>query len=262
MLRRFLGILGLLVTGLMAVLPAGAETIAPADFPRVIARDVANLFTTHENLVIAAAGAAATWAGTSVEDRIVDSRFNSEFREETTLDHVFEAGYYLGGPLQIGGAVATYGFGLTGHPEAQALGADLIRAQFISGGITLGLKEAVGRERPDHSSSTSFPSGHASSAFATATVIHRRYGPRAGLASYLLAGYVAVSRLNESQHYLSDIIAGAALGIMVGRTVTRDHDDGRLGIHPTVSPRGVGIRFVYRPDARAPSPVAYSAAVR
>ena len=253
--RRGITAIAVLLATLVSVVPAVAEEIQPRDLPRTLLEDVKSLVMRRENYVIGAIGAGATWAGTALDDRIVESDFNSEFDEETALDHAFEPGYYLGGgAVQIGGAFATYGLGLMwDKPEAQALGADLVRAQLISGAITVGLKKAVGRQRPDESSNTSFPSGHASGSFATATVLHRRYGTRAGLLAYLLATYVSASRLNESQHFLSDVLAGAALGIVVGRTVTRDHDPGGLGVYPMVSPGGFGFRFVFRPVARAPS---------
>ncbi len=261
---RVLRLAGILAFGLLCHLPAAADGLAPRELPRTIARDFRNLVTTKENLLFAAAGAGAAWAGSSQDDRIVESRFNSEVREETTLDHIFEPGYHVGGgAVQIGGACATYGLGMLMHnTEAQALGADLVRAQFVSGCITLGLKKAVGRTRPDRSSDASFPSGHTSGTFATATVLYRRYGPRTGIPAFLLAGYVGGSRLNESQHYLSDVIAGAALGFIVGHTISRDHEQGRLGVYPTLSPHGAGVRFVFRPVARAPSSVAQLAILR
>ncbi len=261
--HRGLRMIGLLAATLLLPLTASADALSPRELPRAIAHDFKSLVTTRQNLAFALAGAGAAWAGSTADDRIVESRFNSEVREETTLDHVFEAGDHLGGVTQIAGACATYGLGLLSHqPEVQALGSDLVRAQFVNGVLTVGLKKAVGRERPDHSNRASFPSGHASGTFATATVLHRRYGPRTGIPAFLLAGYVAGSRLNESQHFLSDVLAGAALGIIVGHTITRDHEDGRLGIYPTVSPHGAGIRFVYRPIARAPSSGAHVAMLR
>ena len=244
-------------------LTVSADALSPRELPRAIAHDFKSLVTTKQNLAFALAGAGATWAGSAADDRIVESRFNSEVREETTLDHVFEAGDPLGGVTQVAGACATYGLGMwSRNPEVQSLGSDLVRAQFVSGLITVAAKKAVGRERPDHSNRASFPSGHSSGTFATATVLHRRYGPRAGIPAYLLAGYVAGSRLNESQHYLSDVLAGAALGFIVGHTITREHEDGRLAIYPMISPHGAGIRFVFRPVARAPSSAAHDAMLR
>ena len=53
------------------------------------------------------------------------------------------------------------------------------------------LKYTVRRERPDGSNNKSFPSGHAASAFATATVLQRHYGWKVGAPAYALGSYVA-----------------------------------------------------------------------
>jgi membrane-associated phospholipid phosphatase len=63
--------------------------------------------------------------------------------------------------------------------------------------------------RPDQS----FPSGHVSLAFATAAVMAIYY-PRGRLFFFTIAGLVAVERILESAHYLSDVVAGSGLGIM------------------------------------------------
>ncbi|HWE50040.1 MAG TPA: phosphatase PAP2 family protein [Bryobacteraceae bacterium] len=65
----------------------------------------------------------------------------------------------------------------------------------------------------------SFPSGHAISAFAVATVISRRYGNHRWVpwVAYGLAGAVGFSRVSSSAHFASDAFLGAALGYSVGR---------------------------------------------
>jgi hypothetical protein len=70
---------------------------------------------------------------------------------------------------------------------------------------------------------------------------------------------VAMSRLHENRHYLSDVIFGAGVGYMVGHTVTR-HGKGNFtefATYPVAVPRGVGIAFVRttpspKPKAAAP----------
>ncbi len=83
------------------------------------------------------------------------------------------------------------------------------------------LKFAVGRERPDHSNHQSFPSGHSAVTFAAATVIERHLGWKRAALGYLIAGYVASSRLHDNVHYVSDVAFGAAVGTIAGRTVTQ-----------------------------------------
>lgn len=75
------------------------------------------------------------------------------------------------------------------------------------------LKVAVGRERPNQASRTSFPSGHTSAAFSVAEVIRTLYGPRASRSFYLAAIITGISRIHDNKHYPSDVIAAAGLGI-------------------------------------------------
>lgn len=72
------------------------------------------------------------------------------------------------------------------------------------------------RQRPNGQNSLSFPSGHASSAFATATSLAYSYGYKAGLPAYLAASLISFARVNQNIHYLSDTVAGAAIGIFWG----------------------------------------------
>ncbi len=145
------------------------------------------------------------------------------------VDRAFEAGEPLGSAaVQVGGAFATYGLGkLFSSPGLEDVGRDLVRAQIVTQTLTQAMKLAVGRERPDGSNTKSFPSGHASGSFATATVLQRRYGWKVGAPAYAVAAYIAGSRTSEAKHYLSDVVFGAAVGIMVGRTVTIDFADSR-----------------------------------
>jgi undecaprenyl-diphosphatase len=92
--------------------------------------------------------------------------------------------------------------------------------------VTSALKLTIGRPRPDvprlvalpHDSS--FPSGHAASSFACATVLAAAV-PRARVALYVLAALVGWSRLYVGVHYPSDVIAGALLGVALGLLVLR-----------------------------------------
>jgi membrane-associated phospholipid phosphatase len=124
------------------------------------------------------------------------------------------------------------------------LGADLVRAQFVSQGVTQAIKLSVGRTRPD-GTSMSFPSGHSASAFATATVLQRHLGWKAGIPAYGVAAYVAASRIQAQRHYLSDVAFGAAIGIVAGRTVTIGHGNARFSVAPAAAPGGAGVNFTW-----------------
>lgn len=71
---------------------------------------------------------------------------------------------------------------------------------------------------------TSFPSGHSMSAFglySVLAVLLCRINPRLGLPLALCAILTALSRIFLVQHFLSDILGGAALGLLVGELARR-----------------------------------------
>jgi PAP2 superfamily len=157
----------------------------------------------------------------------------------------FDAGERIGGArAQMAGAFATYAIGrVTGHRQVASVGGDLIRAQVIAQVMTAGIKLAAQRHRPD-GGEFSFPSGHSSVTFATATVVQRHFGWKAGIPAYALASYVAASRVQVKRHFFSDVAFGAAVGIVAGRTVTVGRGRARFAVSPTVSPNQAGVSLV------------------
>ncbi len=145
---------------------------------------------------------------------------------------------------QVGAAFGTYAIGrATGNSRIAITGSHLIRAQIASQVVVQGLKLAAGRSRPDASNHFSFPSGHTASAFATATVIQRDFGWKFGIPAYAVGAYVAASRMGSNKHFLSDVIAGAAIGITAGRSVTIGSGRARfdLGVAPAAG--GAAVTF-------------------
>ena len=124
-------------------------------------------------------------------------------------------------------------------PRFRAMSYDMLDAFVVNATYTLVLKAAVRRERPNEQDNKAFPSGHTSNAFALAAVAERHYGWKAGVPAYLLASAVGVSRLQRKKHHLSDVVAGAALGYIVGRTVVRMNGaplEGHRGATISVTP--------------------------
>ncbi len=78
------------------------------------------------------------------------------------------------------------------------------------------LKYTVGETRPAGDEDVSFPSGHATAAFAFATVVATEHGLPWAIPSYALASFIAYSRLNDNRHYTHDVIAGATIGTAFG----------------------------------------------
>ncbi len=141
--------------------------------------------------------------------------------------------FFLAGRLAPQGSfrAATYDF-------AEALAVDAV--------WTGALKYTLHRQRPDGSDFYSLPSGHTSTMFSLATVAEQHFGWKAGVPAYLLASAVGLSRIESNKHYLSDVLAGATLGVVVGRTVTRVDGGARarhrsISVGPATHARGGGV---------------------
>ncbi len=117
------------------------------------------------------------------------------------------------------------------------------RAHFeaiIYNGISVAaLKGAFERERPN-GGNHSMPSGHVSTAFASATSLSYSYGTTWAIPAYSVATLVALQRIIHDAHWVSDTIAGAAIGFFWGRA-TYKHE---LNILPVIDTKKVG--FIWK----------------
>jgi membrane-associated phospholipid phosphatase len=199
--------------------------------------DFKHTFTDKEPLLWLAGGLAAAGALHPLDDNVTE-----HFAGDSS-HNFFKPGKVIGyGAVQIGTAIGTWAYGrmTSKHGRAAHVGLDLLRAQIVTQTVTYGLKYTVRRDRPDGTSGYSFPSGHASTTFATASVLERHFGWKAGIPTYMIATYVATSRLYENRHFLTDVVFGAALGMAAGRSVTR-HGRDSFTLVPMVAPGLVGI---------------------
>jgi membrane-associated phospholipid phosphatase len=151
-----------------------------------------------------------------------DTRTQTYFANHP-MNGLGSAGAVSGGAaLAAGGSLALLGLSQSvGGSRFRAAAYDTSQAVLVSSLYTFALKSTTHRVRPDGSDNLSFPSGHTSNAFAIATVWSKHYGARAAAPAYLLAGLVGVSRMGIQRHHLSDVVAGAALGYLVGSSVVR-----------------------------------------
>jgi membrane-associated phospholipid phosphatase len=188
-----------------------------------------------QNLYIATAG-----GGLALVAHPFDQSFNAAVLSHyDAVNAFFAPGKYLGGtPVQVAFSLGTYAVGrLHDQPKVAHLGMDLLQAQILTELLVEPIKFATHRERPDHSDYQSFPSGHSAITFATATVIERHLGWRKSIAGYVIASYVAMSRIHDNKHYLSDVVFGAAVGSIAGRTVVH-HKADYWAFTPTLVPGG------------------------
>jgi len=117
-------------------------------------------------------------------------------------------------------------------------------AFMAAGLVEFAIKHLVGRARPDSVLDVdSFPSGHATSVFAVATVFAAFY-PRLRWPLYALAAAVAAGRVYLQRHYVSDVLAGAIIGIVIASLLlARRHALARwtaLPLSPSALPHTTG----------------------
>ena len=95
-------------------------------------------------------------------------------------------------------------------------------SNLLAGGVTHGVKMAVGRERPYQSGVRSFPSGHTQTAFAAAEFLHQEYKDQSiwiSIGGYGAATFVGIARVYNNKHWVSDVVAGAGIGILSTKAV-------------------------------------------
>ena len=145
--------------------------------------------------------------------------------------------YGVGALAGVGGAF--YFWGQLTHDEHRSeTGLLAGEAALDSFGLTYGLKNAFGRERPVvnryHGNfwqgGDSFPSEHAAAAWSIASVIAHEYpGPLTAFLAYGMATAVSASRVTAKQHFPSDVLIGSAIGWFVGQHVYRAHHNPEIG---------------------------------
>ncbi|MDO8679302.1 MAG: phosphatase PAP2 family protein [Acidobacteriota bacterium] len=212
------------------------------NFFKMVAGDFKNFFNSDTAKVMGyfsiAAAAAAPWDRKGV---------NNGFNIPTT---VFQGGNLAGSfPFQLGAGVAAYGVGRSfGNARTATVGRDIMRAQILSQVLVQGMKVTIRRERPDKSNSLSFPSGHAASAFATAGVLHKHYGWKAGVPAYAFGSYVALARMSWNRHHATDVVMGAGFGLASARTVTMRMGGKKfsVGVQPQVGGASVHFTRIYK----------------
>jgi hypothetical protein len=190
---------------------------------------------------VGAAGAAAVHPA--------DNRVNEELTDASWAHPAFRPGAVLGQSYTLlGASMAVYVIGrVKGENKISHTGMDMLRSLAISEAMVQTLKYTVRRERPDGSGANGFPSGHAADTFAIATALERHFGWRYAVPAYAFASYIAASRLHDNVHYASDVVFGAAVGVIAGRTVTRH---GREAFSIALAPVPGGAAIVYTRQTR------------
>ena len=95
-------------------------------------------------------------------------------------------------------------------------------SNLLANGIVSNTKSFTARERPDHSNYRSFPSGHTTTAFVAAEFLHQEYKNQSvwiSVGGYGTAAFVGIARVYNNKHWVSDVVAGAGVGILSTKLV-------------------------------------------
>ena len=200
-------------------------------FIRDVGLDYKNFFSV-ENAELLTLGGAAAGAVHPVDKSV------ASWVQENHPDTLPGGAEYGSQFLHIPVALAWWGIAAAFHSDKNAdAGRDLLRAQLSVVSWTYAIKYAADRTRPN-GDPRGFPSGHASTSFATAMVLQEHYGWKLGLPAILAAIYTAGSRIPANEHWSSDVVFGSALGMASGRTVTLHLRSTRVSLAPRAIPGG------------------------
>jgi membrane-associated phospholipid phosphatase len=244
------------VLALLVVAPLGAQGIAaPSVVPGVpdtstppaSHQATGPLFTTTHAWI--AGGTVLGAATLMLVDRTITDEVarDAGMRDNRFLRHLAADFDFLGDPGTAIISVGLYGVGRLAHRERVAeLGLRGAEALVLSAAATEAIKGIAGRARPylndsdpdnfalgrgfTHGGYSSFPSGHATAAFAVATVVaaegSRWWPDRTWIIAPLVYGgatLVAWARVYGEKHWASDVLAGAGIGTLSGLLVVRYH---------------------------------------
>lgn len=138
-----------------------------------------------------------------------------------------------------GAAGGMYAIGqITGNKHVRETGWLGLEAIAHTQLVVFGMKQITNRRRPvlDKSGAgfwnggDSFPSGHAATSFALATVVAYEYRHQIAvpITAYTVATLVSASRVSGRRHWLSDIFVGGSTGFLIGRYIYKRHHDPNL----------------------------------
>lgn len=185
---------------------------------------------------------------------------NKEVKEEVWMEHPHST-TRIDDYLRFAPAVAVYGLnalGIKGKNNLRDRSMIFLMSNVFVGSSVFGVKKLSHELRPDGSDYYSFPSGHTAAAFASAEFLRQEYkdvSPWYGIAGYAAAGATGVLRMYNNKHWVSDVVAGAGVGIAstklaywiypaIKRKLFKDKPVNAM-VMPYYQHKGAGIAMIY-----------------
>lgn len=160
------------------------------------------------------------------------------------------AGNIGGSPVVAAVAAASlFAAPFTKNEKFRSFAFDLSEGYVLNFTMVTILKNTVRRTRPNLRDKVSFPSGHAADSFLLATVLNHYYGKKIGIPAYLLAAFVAYSRIENAKHFPSDVVFGATVGYIAGSTAIagrRHRTEKKVAFLPLFGGNSAGLDITWR----------------
>lgn len=201
--------------------------------------------------MIAIGVAGLEWKGLKkVNHKVTDALWNDGDHGKIRIDEV----------TQVLPIAANYGLNLCGVKGLHSY-ADLTiitgTASLLLAAVVYPTKDFVTSGRPDGTKFNSFPSGHSAWAFMGAEIMRREFShisPWIGVSGYVVATGTAFLRLYNGAHWLTDVVAGAGIGILcaeaaywlypaISRHLFPKQYDSNIFLSPTIGRTSVGVAF-------------------
>jgi membrane-associated phospholipid phosphatase len=152
--------------------------------------------------------------------------------------------------VYFGGAVISH---YAGSPLGKYRAWLMLEATGYAAAVTTVLKYTIREPRPyDASVRNSFPSGHATTAFAFAGIVAAEHGWYWGAPAMAMATFVSYSRINDNQHRVHDLVAGATIGLSCAYGIYYAHKPERekavsgVMLLPTAVPGGAELAALWQ----------------
>lgn len=188
-------------------------------------------------------------------------QWNAQVKEQIWEDNPHSP-FHLDNYLMFAPSVGVFALDAFGVPAKHSLKDRtivLLMATVIANGTTFMIKNWSHEQRPSGSDYLSFPSGHTTEAFVGAEMMRIEYkdvSPWYGVAGYAMATATGLLRMYNDAHWLSDVVAGAGVGIAgtqlaywlypkMQHLFGKSKDPGKISLlMPTYSNGSAGLAFV------------------
>lgn len=218
-------ITGLLVTGLLSSSVFKVGAVAPKSEVNDTIVDLRPLvyeqpFQRKADKITDAKWFQMTYVGVPLVIAGLSVKHGSEHFRQLREDFVPNFHYGYDDYLQYAPAVVMLGLKGFGVESRSSWGRMLVSDAFsvaIMASVVNTIKYTAHVRRPDKSNYKSFPSGHTATAFMAAMMMHKEYGDRSpwySISAFTVATATGISRILNNRHWLSDVLAGAGIGIL------------------------------------------------